>query len=194
MSKIDELSYQLLNEEFTEYDSSFKIIVVGDSGVGKSCLTLRATKNHFEESYSPTVGFEFFTFNIRVKDKNIKLQIWDTCGQEAYRSLITSFYRNSSLAIIVYSIDNLMSYNNIENWLNEIKLQANPQIKTFLIGNKVDLEDQRQIQKADAEQFSTAHRFDYFIETSAKDGLNAQEVFIRAAKELYMAPLEYNIL
>ena len=191
MSKIDELSYQLLNEEFTEYDSSFKIIVVGDSGVGKSCLTLRATKNHFEESYSPTVGFEFFTFNIRVKDKNIKLQIWDTCGQEAYRSLITSFYRNSSLAIIVYSIDNLMSYNNIENWLNEIKLQANPQIKTFLIGNKADLDDQRQIQKADAEQFSTAHRFDYFIETSAKDGLNAQEVFIRAAKELYMAQLEY---
>ena len=101
MSKIDELSYQLLNEEFTEYDSSFKIIVVGDSGVGKSCLTMRGTKNHFEESYSPTVGFEFFTFNIRVKDKNIKLQIWDTCGQEAYRSLITSFYRNSSLAIIV---------------------------------------------------------------------------------------------
>ena len=191
MSKTEDLKYEVLPEEFTDYDLTFKIIVVGDSGVGKSCLTMKGTKNHFEECYAPTVGFEFFTFNIRINDKNIKLQIWDTCGQEAYRSLITSFYRNSSLAILVYSIDNINSYNNIESWLNEIKSQANPEIKIFLIGNKTDLENERQISKEEAQRFSSDHIFNYFIETSAKTGFNAQSVFIRAAKELYITHLDY---
>ena len=190
-TKLDDITYEVLSEEFSEYDLSFKIIVVGDSGVGKSCLTMKGTKNHFEDCYSPTVGFEFFTFNIRINDKNIKLQIWDTCGQEAYRSLITSFYRNASLAILVYSIDNQNSYNNIEAWLNEIKSQSNPDTKTFLIGNKLDLENQRRIPKDIAQHFCKDHGFNYFEETSAKTGDNAQKVFINAAKELYLTHLEY---
>ena len=191
MTNPETLAYEILSEEFSEYDLSFKIIVVGDSGVGKSCLTMKGTKNHFEECYSPTVGFEFFTFNIRISDKNIKLQIWDTCGQEAYRSLITSFYRNASLAILVYSIDNENSFNNIESWLNEIKSQSNPETKLFLIGNKTDLEDQRKVPIDTAKQFSTDHSFNYFIETSAKTGFNAQNVFVQAAKELYIMHLDY---
>ena len=190
MSK-DDLQIEILSEEFTEYDLSFKIILVGDSGVGKSCLTMKGTKNHFEECYSPTVGFECFSFNIRINDKNIKLQIWDTCGQEAYRSLITSFYRNSSLAIIAYSIDNENSYRNIEAWLNEIKTQANPETKIFLVGTKVDLEDKRKIPTDVAKKFGKDHQFNFFIETSAKTGFNAQNVFIEAAKELYRSHLEY---
>lgn len=98
-------NYEVLTEDHSHYDLSFKVIVIGDSGVGKSCLTLRATKNTFENNYNATVGFEFFTFNSKVEDKVVKLQVWDTCGQEIYRSLITNFYRNSSLAILVYSID-----------------------------------------------------------------------------------------
>lgn len=110
----DELAYQVLPDDFPQYDLSFKIIVIGDSGikklinikgVGKSCLAIKATKNVFENNYLATVGFEFFTFNIKIGEKVIKLQIWDTCGQEIYRSLITSFYRNSSMAVIVYAID-----------------------------------------------------------------------------------------
>ena len=190
-TKLVDITYEVLSEEFSEYDLSFKIIVVGDSGVGKSCLTMKGTKNHFEDCYSPTVGFEFFTFNIRINDKNIKLQIWDTCGQEAYRSLITSFYRNASLAILVYSIDNQNSYNNIEAWLNEIKSQSNPDTKTFLIGNKLDLENQRRIPKDIAQHFCKDHGFNYFEETSARTGVNAQKVFINAAKELYLTHLEY---
>ena len=190
-TKLDDITYEVLSEEFSEYDLSFKIIVVGDSGVGKSCLTMKGTKNHFEDCYSPTVGFEFFTFNIRINDKNIKLQIWDTCGQEAYRSLITSFYRNASLAILVYSIDNQNSYNNIEAWLNEIKSQSNHDTKTFLIGNKLDLENQRRIPKDIAQHFCKDHGFNYFEETSARTGVNAQKVFINAAKELYLTHLEY---
>ena len=191
MKKTEDLKYEILTEEFTDYDLSFKIIVVGDSGVGKSCLTMKGTKNHFEECYSPTVGFEFFTFNIKIDDKYIKLQIWDTCGQEAYKSLITSFYRNASLAILVYSIDNQNSFNNIEVWLNEIKSQSNPETKIFLIGNKIDLENERKISTETAQQFSVAHAFNYFDETSAKTGANAQNVFIQAAKELYLFHLEY---
>ena len=99
------MQISILGEDNTHFDLSFKIIVVGDSGVGKSCLTMKATKNTFEENSTATVGFEFFTFNTRINKQVVKLQVWDTCGQEIYRSLITNFYRNSSLAIMVYSID-----------------------------------------------------------------------------------------
>jgi len=96
---------EILKEDYPNYDLSFKIIVIGNSGVGKSCLAVQATKSIFENNYVATVGFEFFSFNLKMDGKVIKLQIWDTCGQEIYRSLITNFYRNSSLAIIVYAID-----------------------------------------------------------------------------------------
>ena len=100
-----DLKYEIVNEDYPQYDLSFKIIVIGDSGVGKSSLTTKAIKNYFEECYNTTVGFEFFTLTLRIQDKLIKLQIWDTCGQEIYKSLISSFYRNSSLAMMVYSIE-----------------------------------------------------------------------------------------
>lgn len=100
-----ETKIEILPENLINYDLSFKIIVVGDSGVGKSCLTMRGTKNTFEDEYNATVGFEFFNFNVKINDLIVKLQIWDTCGQEIYRSLISNFYRNSSLAFMVYSID-----------------------------------------------------------------------------------------
>lgn len=104
-SNNNDLKVSVLGEENNHFDLSFKIIVIGDSGVGKSCLTMKATKNQFEENSTATVGFEFFSFNLKIDPKIIKLQIWDTCGQEIYRSLICNFYRNSALAIIMYSID-----------------------------------------------------------------------------------------
>ena len=97
--------YEILAEDYTNYDLAFKIIVIGNAGVGKSCLSMQATKRRFENNYLATVGFEFFVFNMKINNQVLKLQIWDTCGQEVYRSLITSFYKNSSLAIIVYAID-----------------------------------------------------------------------------------------
>lgn len=105
VDKLSNLKCEALPDDFSQYDLSFKIIVIGDSGVGKSCLTMKAAKNIYEEFYTATVGFEFFTFCAKVQDKYIKLQIWDTCGQEVYRSLISGFYRNSSLAMMVYAID-----------------------------------------------------------------------------------------
>ena len=179
-----DVEYEILPDDVNEVNYSFKIIVIGDSAVGKSSLTLKGTKDHFKDFYTPTIGFEFLSFNIRIKDKIVKLQIWDTCGQEVYRSLISSFYRNSSLAIIVYAIDNQESFDNLESWLDEIKSQTHPYLKIFLIGNKVDLEDKRVIDRAIAEELAKEHKIDLFLETSAKTGYNAQKIFVKAAQIL----------
>ena len=125
------------------------------------------------------------TFYLKIEDSNVKLQIWDTCGQEVYRSLIGSFYRNSSLAIIVYSIDNENSFNNIESWLNELKTKGNPDINIFLVGNKVDLEDKRVVSKEMANDVCDINNIKCFMETSAKTGFNVKNIFIEAAKVLY---------
>ena len=188
---MEDLQYEILPDNFSQYDLSFKLIVIGDSSVGKSCLTTRATKDYFEDFYSPTVGFEFFTFNLKLNDKVIKLQIWDTCGQEIYRSLISSFYRNSSLAIMVYAIDNDESFKHLESWLNEIRTHSNPDVKIFLIGNKIDLEEKRKIETNEGENFKNQNKLELFMESSAKTGFNAQNIFIEAAKVLYKEHLKY---
>ena len=181
----EEYRIEILQEDYAQYDLSFKIIVIGDSGVGKSCLTTKAVKNNFEEYYQATVGFEFLTFNLKLNDNVIKLQIWDTCGQEIYRSLISNFYRNSALAIMLYSIDNKDSFLHTENWLSELKNQANPEVRIFLIGNKADLEGNRVISKEEGENFKVKNNLDFFAETSARTGYNARNILVGAAKCLY---------
>ena len=187
----EELKAEILPQDKTKYDLSFKMIVIGDAGVGKSCLTSKAAKGVFDDSYSATVGFEFLTFNVRIDGKVIKLQIWDTCGQEIYRSLISSFYRNASLAMMVYAINSKESFSHIETWLKEVKLQSNPDIKIFLIGNKADLSEEREVSSEEAKQFKDESGIHFFNEASAKSGLNAQEVFVEAAKLLYSEHLKY---
>ena len=184
MNEFDDIDFEILGDDVATSNFSFKIIIIGDQNVGKSSITIRGAKNLFNEVYTPTVGFEFITFNVRINDQIVKLQIWDTCGQERYRSLISSFYRNSCLAIIVYAIDSQNSFENVEDWIDEIKSQTNPNIKIFLIGNKKDLENQRCVDKNIAEQIVKEHNLDFFMETSAKTGENTQKLFIIAAKIL----------
>ena len=182
----------LINSEDTgKYDYSFKIIVIGDSNVGKSCLTNRAAKDKFSSDYSPTLGFEFRTFSTNVENKIIRLQVWDTCGQEVYRSLISNFYRNSSLAMMVYSINSKESFLNINRWLKEIKINSNPDIKIILIGNKADLENEREVTYEEAKKYKEENQILYFEETSAKTGLNAKKVFEESAKILYSEHKNY---
>ena len=188
----EDYKIELLPEDYPQYDLSFKLIFIGDSSVGKSCLTAKAVKNNFEEYYQATVGFEFLTFNMKVNDKVIKLQIWDTCGQEIYKSLISNFYRNSSLAVLVYAIDNKESFNHVENWLNDLKSQANPDVRIFLVGNKADLEEDRKIQKEEGEKYKEDQHLDLFMETSAKTGHNARNVLVEAAKILYKDYLKFD--
>lgn len=193
MSKYSDssLNFKILSEEMTKVDYNYKIILIGNSNVGKSCLTVRATKNTFNNLYSPTVGFEFFNLYINIKGKNIKLQIWDTCGQEKFRSLITNFYRNASLAMIVYSIDDRKSFENIEDWLSEIRNQTTPDIKIFLVGNKSDLNNLRKVNKEQAENFCFERGLDFFIETSAKNGDNVAFIFAFAANLLLEESLKF---
>ena len=181
----EQLKVEVLPEDYNQYDISFKLIVIGDSGVGKSCLTNNAVKNTFEEAYNATVGFEFFTFNVKMCEKVIKLQIWDTCGQELYRSLITNFYRNSSLAIMVYAINDKATFENIEMWLRELRTHSNPDAKVFLIGNKVDLEKEREVTTEQGESYCKQNKIDLFMESSAKTGLNTQNIFLKAAELLF---------
>ena len=177
-------NYKILPEDFVQYDLSFKIIVIGDNGVGKSCLIQKATKNFFEEKYNETIGVEFYTFNIKINDIILKLQIWDSCGLERYRSLMTNFYRNINLAIIVYSVTDLDSFNNVEIFLRDLRKQ-NTDIKIFLIGNKIDLISDKKINKEDGKAYAKKNKFNKFIEASAKNGVNSRQIFIDAAKLLY---------
>ena len=178
-------------EDSSQYDLTFKIIVIGDPGVGKSCLTGRAVKDKFDDQYAPTIGFEFLTYNVKIENKVIKLQIWDTCGQEMYRSLISNFYRNASLAMMVYSINSKESFQHINTWIKEVKLQSHPDVKIILIGNKSDLVDNREVTYDEAKKFQEENELLYFEETSAKTGKNAKEAFSEAAKILYNEHLKY---
>ena len=181
----EEFKVELLPEDYAQYDLTFKLIFIGDSGVGKSCLTSKAVKNNFEDYYQATVGFEFLTFNMIVNKMVIKLQIWDTCGQEIYKSLISNFYRNSSLAVLVYSIDSKDSFEHVGKWLDELKNQANPDVRIFLVGNKADLEEKREVQKEEGLKYKNDQQLDLFMESSAKTGYNARNVLVEAAKILY---------
>ena len=182
---------EILDQENGKFELTFKIIIIGDSGVGKSCLAIRALKNIFESLYQPTIGFEFMSSYIKIDGKIIKLQIWDTCGQEVYRSLISSFYNNASLAIMVYSINNENSFNNLDFWLNEIRTKANPDINIILIGNKNDLENERKIPKDLGQEFSDNNGLNLFFESSAKTGFNVKQLFIEASKILYEQHIRY---
>ena len=134
---------EILPSDYIKYDYNYKVIVIGDSGVGKTSVTYRATKREFLEKISPTLGFEYFPFVLKYKEKVIKLEIWDTCGQESYRSLIKSFFTISSLAIIVYAIDDLKTFNSVDEWIRQCKTLCSPETKFVLIGNKADVEDER---------------------------------------------------
>ena len=175
---------EILDEYHKNYDLNFKIIVIGNIGVGKSCLSLKATKGIFLEEYTSTIGFEFYCFNVKVEDKIIKLQIWDTCGQEAYRSLIKNFYQNASLAIVVYSVEDMQSFTDINIWLKQVKTYGTSSCKIFLIGNKIDTEN-REVSTEMGIKCKNDFFFDCFMETSAKDGINTKELFINCATILY---------
>ena len=189
--KLEAEVLNLDNNENINIDLSFKIIVLGNAFVGKSSLVDRATKNRFLEDYNTTIGFDYCSFYIKYDSKIIKLQIWDTCGQEVYQSLITNFYRNSSLAIMVYAINDRNSFDNIDEWLKELKKESNPDAKIILIGNKSDLDNERVVSYEEAQKYANDYHFISFYETSAKTGFNTKKVFIDSAIKLYVEHSKY---
>jgi small GTP-binding protein len=181
---------EILSERsYIQSDLSFKVIVIGNSGVGKTCLALRAIKDSFDAETTPTIGFELLNMYIKINDKIITLQIWDTCGQETYQSVVSKFYRRAALAILVYSISDIKSFENLDTWLSELRNNASDNIKIALVGNKVDLE--RVVTKEAALNYKTKNKLHLIFESSAKHGDNTKDIFKEAAKLLYKDYLQY---
>jgi len=167
-----------------EYDYLFKIVLIGDSGVGKSNLLSRFTRNEFNLESKSTIGVEFATKSITVNNKRLKAQIWDTAGQERYRAITSAYYRGAVGALLVYDISKRQSYDNVIRWLKELRDHADSNIVICLVGNKKDLRHLRQVNTDDAKQFCTQERL-FFIETSALADSNVNVAFETILKEIY---------
>mmetsp|Transcript_4219 Transcript_4219/g.9755 ORF Transcript_4219/g.9755 Transcript_4219/m.9755 type:complete len:219 (+) Transcript_4219:165-821(+) len=167
-----------------DYDFLFKVVLIGDSGVGKSNLLSRFTRNEFNLESKTTIGVEFATKSIVTEGKTIKAQIWDTAGQERYRAITSAYYRGAVGALLVYDISKHITFENVERWLKELRDHADVKIVIMLVGNKSDLRHLRAVQTAEAMAFAEAHDL-AFIETSALDSTGVETAFHRILTEIY---------
>ncbi|XP_045599557.2 ras-related protein Rab-11B isoform X2 [Procambarus clarkii] len=160
------------------------IVLIGDSGVGKSNLLSRFTRNEFNLESKSTIGVEFATRSIEVDGKTIKAQIWDTAGQERYRAITSAYYRGAVGALLVYDIAKLLTYTNVERWLKELRDHADQNIVIMLVGNKSDLRHLRSVPTEEAKAFAEKEGLS-FIETSALDSTNVETAFHNILTEIY---------
>ncbi|KAJ1799596.1 GTP-binding protein [Coemansia sp. RSA 2399] len=167
----------------TSYDYLMKLLLIGDSGVGKSCLLLRFSDDQFTPSFITTIGIDFKIRTIELDGKRIKLQIWDTAGQERFRTITTAYYRGAMGILLVYDVTDERSFNNIENWYMNVEQHASEGVNKILIGNKCDIEERRVVSK-DMGQ-ALANKFNVkFKETSAKSNINVEESFLELAADI----------
>ncbi|XP_042279808.1 RAB11a, member RAS oncogene family, like [Thunnus albacares] len=167
-----------------EYDYLFKVVLIGDSGVGKSNLLSRFTRNEFNLESKSTIGVEFATRSIQVEGKTIKAQIWDTAGQERYRAITSAYYRGAVGALLVYDIAKHLTYENAERWLKELQDHADSNIVIMLVGNKSDLRHLRAVPTDEAKAFAEKHGLS-FLETSALDSSNVELAFQTILTAIY---------
>jgi len=167
-----------------EYDYLFKIVLIGDSAVGKSNLLARFTKGTFNTDSKSTIGVEFATKNVVVDGKTVKAQIWDTAGQERYRAITSAYYRGAVGALVVYDITSQQSYDNVERWLTELKDHADANIKVMLVGNKSDLTHLRAITTDVSARYARKNALS-FLETSALNATNVDNAFVQLITEIY---------
>ena len=166
-----------------EYDYLFKLLLIGDSGVGKSCLLLRFADDTYTESYISTIGVDFKIRSIELEGKTVKLQIWDTAGQERFRTITSSYYRGAHGIIIVYDVTDKESFQNIQHWLQEIDKYANEGVMKLLVGNKSDLQSKKVVSYDEAKELADSLGIG-FIETSAKNAHNVEQAFTKMALEM----------
>ncbi|CAG0885565.1 unnamed protein product [Cyprideis torosa] len=166
-----------------EYDYLFKLLLIGDSGVGKSSLLLRFADDTFSDSYISTIGVDFKIRTIELDGKTIKLQIWDTAGQERFRTITSSYYRGAHGIIIVYDCTDQESFTNVRQWLEEIERYASENVNKLLVGSKCDLESKKVVDASMAREL--ANELDIpFLETSAKNATNVEAAFRTMAERI----------
>ena len=166
-----------------EYDYLFKLLLIGNSSVGKSSLLVRFVDDVWEENFVPTIGVDFKLKTLDVNGKKVKLQIWDTAGQERFKNITASYYRGGNGVLVVYDITDRDSFTNLTSWLIEIEKNANKNVFKLLIGNKNDLESERKVTTEEGKEFADSNGMK-FIETSAKTADKVYEAFELLTKEI----------
>mmetsp|Transcript_388 Transcript_388/g.442 ORF Transcript_388/g.442 Transcript_388/m.442 type:complete len:216 (+) Transcript_388:95-742(+) len=166
------------------YAYLFKYIIIGDTSVGKSCLLLQFTDKRFQPVHDLTIGVEFGARMINIDNKQIKLQIWDTAGQESFRSITRSYYRGAAGALLTYDITRRETFIHLSTWLEDARQHANENMTIMLVGNKSDLEHKRAVSTDEGEQFAKENGL-LFLETSAKTAANVEEAFKQTARQIY---------
>ncbi|CAM1312403.1 RAB37 (predicted) [Pycnogonum litorale] len=173
-----------ISEFQSRYDYAFKVMLIGDSGVGKTCLLVRFRDGSFlSGTFISTVGIDFRNKVVNVDEAKVKLQIWDTAGQERFRSVTHAYYRDAHALLLLYDVTNKTSFDNTRAWLGEIHEYAQDDVVIMLLGNKCDMVPERQVKKEDGERLSREYNV-AFMETSAKTGLNVDLAFTAIAREL----------
>jgi len=167
-----------------DYDYLFKVVLIGDSGVGKSNLLSRFTRNEFSQQSKSTIGVEFATRSIQVEDKVVKAQIWDTAGQERYRAITSAYYRGAVGALLVYDVTRHVTFENVERWLKELRGHTDMNIVIMLVGNKADLRHLRAVPTEDARAFAEREGT-FLMETSALEALNVEKAFTEVLTQIY---------
>ncbi|KAA8530824.1 hypothetical protein F0562_005552 [Nyssa sinensis] len=165
-------------------DYVFKVVLIGDSAVGKSQILARFARNEFSLESKATIGVEFQSLTIVIQHKSVKAQIWDTAGQERYRAVTSAYYRGAVGAMLVYDITKRHSFDHIPRWLEELRSHADKNIVVILIGNKTDLEDQRAVPTEDAKEFAQKEGL-FFLETSALEATNVETAFLTVLTEIF---------
>lgn len=164
--------------------SKYKIVFLGDQGVGKTSLITRFMYDTFDDKYSATIGIDFLSKTMYLEDKTIRLQLWDTAGQERFRSLVPSYIRGSDVAIIVYDITSVSSFESVTKWINDVKQERGNDVILCLVGNKSDLSAARKVSTAEGESLAKELNCNIFIETSTKLNINIKNLFKKIAKNL----------
>lgn len=162
------------------YDMIMKLLLVGDSGVGKSCLLLRFVEDKFNPSFITTIGIDFKIRTIESKGKKIKLQVWDTAGQERFRTITTAYYRGAMGIVLIYDVTDARTFENVENWFQTVTQHANDDAQIFLVGNKLDDEENRQVSREQGQQLAQKLNIP-FLEASAKTNDNVESIFYELA-------------